>query len=126
MPFALGVSTPRMTERVWTDGREMAWHNQTMNETSTAPVLSDVERPVVGALLCLVSATAFLGNVLVLLAFGLSGKLRHTANYFVVNLSVADLITSLTGIRFKIKPVNDSKYGSPDRTVAGGWNGENI
>ena len=37
---------------------------------------------------------------------------------------LADLITSLTGIRFKIKPVNDSKYGSPDRTMVGGWNGK--
>ena len=39
---------------------------------------------------------------------------------------LADLITSLTGIRFKIKPVNDSKYGSPDRTMVGGWNGKLI
>lgn len=36
---------------------------------------------------------------------------------------LADLITSLTGIRFKIKPVNDSKYGSPDKSMVGGWNG---
>ena len=39
---------------------------------------------------------------------------------------LADLITRLTGIRFKIKPVADSKYGSPDLNVAGGWNGKNI
>ena len=39
---------------------------------------------------------------------------------------LADLITSLTGIRFKIKPVNDSKYGSPDRSMVGGWNGKLI
>ena len=36
---------------------------------------------------------------------------------------LADLITRLTGIRFRIQPVADSKYGSPDTSVIGGWNG---
>ena len=36
---------------------------------------------------------------------------------------LADAITRLTGIQFLIKPVKDGKYGSPDPTLEGGWNG---
>jgi len=36
---------------------------------------------------------------------------------------LADAITRLTGIQFLIKPVKDGKYGSPDPTFQGGWNG---
>ena len=37
---------------------------------------------------------------------------------------LTDAITKLTGIKFLIQPVKDGKYGSPDGTVNGGWNGE--
>ena len=37
---------------------------------------------------------------------------------------LTDAITKLTGIKFLIKPVKDGKYGSPDSSNAGGWNGE--
>ena len=37
---------------------------------------------------------------------------------------LTDAITKLTGIKFLIKPVKDGKYGSPDTSKAGGWNGE--
>ena len=37
---------------------------------------------------------------------------------------LADAITRLTVIQFLIKPVKDGKYGSPDTTFQGGWNGK--
>ena len=37
---------------------------------------------------------------------------------------LTDAITKLTGIKFLIKPVKDGKYGSPDSSNPGGWNGE--
>ena len=36
---------------------------------------------------------------------------------------LADAITKLTGIQFLIRPVRDKKYGSPDPSYEGGWNG---
>ena len=50
-------------------------------------------------------------------------RLRGNDRYEGYCKDLADLITRLTGIRFEIKPVNDSKYGSPDLSVIGGWNG---
>ncbi|XP_038055871.1 allatostatin-A receptor-like [Patiria miniata] len=58
-------------------------------------LLKEVERPIIGALLGIISVCAFFGNVLVILSFALSKKLQNTTNVFVVNLSVADLITSV-------------------------------
>ncbi|XP_022079668.1 rhodopsin, GQ-coupled-like [Acanthaster planci] len=76
-------------------------------------LLNDIERPIIGGLLGIISVCSFYGNILVITAFTLSRKLQNTTNIFVVNLSVADLITSL-GI-----PVNVVAIASP--RLLPGW-----
>ncbi|XP_038044396.1 G-protein coupled receptor moody-like [Patiria miniata] len=53
------------------------------------------QRAIVGTLYLIVSLTGLIGNSLVILAVILSKKLRTTTNAFVVNLSIADLLTCL-------------------------------
>ena len=50
--------------------------------------------------------------------------LRGNERYEGYCKDLTDAITKLTGIKFKIKPVTDGKYGSPDSRTPGGWNGE--
>ena len=50
--------------------------------------------------------------------------LRGNERYEGYCKDLADAITRLTGIKFKIKPVADGKYGSPDPYYEGGWNGK--
>ncbi|XP_071786540.1 melanopsin-like [Asterias amurensis] len=70
-------------------------------------VLSNVEIHLVSTLLLIVAVVGTIGNILVILAFGLSRKLHNTTNCFVVNLSVADLITCLN------IPINAAAMLSP-------------
>ena len=53
------------------------------------------ERQLISTLLAIISIVAFFGNSLVVIAVILSKKLRTFTNAFVVNLSVADLLTAL-------------------------------
>ncbi len=54
------------------------------------------ERQLLAALLIVAACVGFVGNTLVILAVFLSKKLRTSTNVFVVNLSVADLLTCLS------------------------------
>ena len=44
------------------------------------------------------SATSFVGNLLVLVAFARYRRLRTITNYYVISLAVADLLVALLGI----------------------------
>ena len=50
--------------------------------------------------------------------------LRGNERYEGYCKDLTEAITKLTGIKFKIKPVSDGKYGSPDSRTPGGWNGK--
>ena len=53
--------------------------------------------------LCLIDTLVVLGNILVILAFGLgSRQIRTYANYFVVNLAVSDLCVGFISLPFWI------------------------
>ncbi|XP_033639901.1 melanopsin-A-like [Asterias rubens] len=54
------------------------------------------ERQLLAALLSIAACVGFIGNIFVILAVFLSKKLRTSTNVFVVNLSVADLLTCLS------------------------------
>ena len=56
---------------------------------------SYAERQILAAITGTTAILGVTGNALIILAVLLSRKLRHTTNYFVLNLSVADLLTSL-------------------------------
>ncbi|XP_022079890.1 melatonin receptor type 1B-A-like [Acanthaster planci] len=67
------------------------------NSTDNPPFefTDNTQRIIVGILYLTVSVLGIVGNFLVILAVLLSRKLRTTTNTFVVNLSVADLLTCL-------------------------------
>ncbi|XP_038045069.1 alpha-1B adrenergic receptor-like [Patiria miniata] len=56
---------------------------------------SYLQRQIIAGVIGLVCILGIAGNTLVILAVALSRKLRHTTNYFVLNLSLADLLTCL-------------------------------
>ncbi|XP_038045218.1 G-protein coupled receptor moody-like [Patiria miniata] len=67
------------------------------NSTDIPPFeFSDmIQRTIVASLILIISLVGIIGNSLVILAVLLSKKLRTTTNAFVVNLSIADLLTCL-------------------------------
>ncbi|XP_022096849.1 alpha-1A adrenergic receptor-like [Acanthaster planci] len=80
----------------------MAWDltNSTPSDetvlTNNDVYFSYAQRQILASIVGIVSVLGIVGNTLVILAVALSRKLRHTTNYLVVNLSVADLLTSLS------------------------------
>ncbi|KAL4232120.1 alpha1-adrenergic receptor [Mactra antiquata] len=58
--------------------------------------LSTAETVIVSILLACIIILTILGNITVLLAVYLDRRLRHTTNYFVVNLAGADLLLGIT------------------------------
>ncbi|XP_033632125.1 beta-1 adrenergic receptor-like [Asterias rubens] len=90
--------------------------NDSLSQTLDEPLTNEFrfddmnQRIVVACLFALISALGTVGNSLVIVAVILSRKLRTATNVFVVNLSLADLFTSL------ILPWNVVALLSPD-----GW-----
>lgn len=58
--------------------------------------ISVIETVIVSILLSCIIILTILGNITVLLAVYLDRRLRHTTNYFVVNLAGADLLLGIT------------------------------
>ena len=75
------------------DGRNMTAHS---TPSSFVVFAAYGERQLIAAFYSVIMIVGTLGNCLVLLAVLLSRKLRTVPNVFVVNLSVADLISSLS------------------------------
>jgi len=55
------------------------------------------------------SLTIILGNVIVITAFIINKKLRHYSNYFLLNLSVADLLIGFLIPSYMILRLQDNK-----------------
>ncbi|XP_038055123.1 neuropeptides B/W receptor type 2-like [Patiria miniata] len=90
------------------------------NATSTATAVEDVvfstygERQLIAAFYGVVAVVGTVGNCLVLLAVLLSRKLRTVPNVFVVNLSIADLISSLSVPWQAVAVLSVDKWPLPD------------
>ncbi|XP_020914305.1 octopamine receptor-like [Exaiptasia diaphana] len=62
---------------------------------SCNPNLQPVPHAIFVSLHCISSSLAVFGNIIVLIAFGKTPSLHYTSNYFLVSLSVADLVVGL-------------------------------
>ncbi len=71
--------------------------NPTLTSNDITTVLTFSERIIVSVLTVIITTLGIIGNGTVILCILLSTKLRTVCNTFVLNLSIADLITCLTG-----------------------------
>ena len=80
----------------------------------TGPVTSFVERVVLATLLGFVVLAGVFGNFVTILSVLLSQKLRSSVNIFIVNLSVADLLTSFNLVWVIVAFVSEDGWPLPD------------
>lgn len=68
-----------------------------MNYTTKLPIYNAMALPYI-TLEVIVAFLAIFGNLLVLIAFLVEKKLRKMTNFYIISLSVADLLIGLIGI----------------------------
>ena len=90
--------------------------SSTANNATYVPRIDDQQRIITGICYLIASVLGIIGNSLVIFSVFASKSLRSTNNVFVVNLSVADLLTSiciLGSVVVTLSPV-DVEYPIPD------------
>lgn len=71
-------------------------NNSSIGNFEDQSTYSPVASKTVTVLISLVSVLAIVGNVLVTMAFLMKASLRTSTNYFIVNMTVSDLLSALT------------------------------
>ena len=75
----------------------MIMHNNASSEAFVdRPTCFQIVTSSLTAVISLVSISAFVGNILVTVAFFKNATLRTSPNYFIINMAVSDLFTALT------------------------------
>ena len=72
-------------------------NNSSVGGLEDLPECSRMVSTMLTAAISLVSITAFVGNILVIITFVMSTTLKTSTNYFIVNMAVSDALSSLTG-----------------------------
>ena len=94
-----------------------------MNNSTTSVVDSEVSKYAVLVLMCVINATAVIGNVSIIVVVLRCFHLRHTlTNFFVLNLSVVDFLASVVTLPMGISSFLDDTwpYG-PNWCIASGF-----
>ena len=71
-------------------------NNSTLNTLLDQSMCSQIVSTTITAVISFVSISAFVGNILVTVAFLMNATLRTSPNYFIVNMAVSDLFSALT------------------------------
>ena len=74
--------------------RQGDMNNSSINNFQCSQILSKALTSVI----FIVSISAFVGNILIAVAFVMNATLRTSVNYFIVNMAVSDLLSALTNL----------------------------